>query len=82
VFQPFPLTTPLGQGRYCGALAYAMRNVAMYAVKDFEGFDETEFWLGIDRLRHRFPKTGMGDYYRQRFEEDLAKTTMLEESTE
>ena len=57
--------------RYCGALADAIHNLAMFSSYDYERFEEDTFWADIDRVRARFP--GMADHYRGRFEGRLAQ---------
>lgn len=52
--------------RYCGALADALHNLAMFSSYDYERFEEDTFWAEIDRIGARFP--GMADNYRGRFE--------------
>jgi hypothetical protein len=57
--------------RYCGALADALHNLAVFSSYDFERFDEDSFWSGIDLLKSRFD--GMADNYRGRFEQRLSE---------
>ena len=57
--------------RYCGALADALHNLAMFSSFDFERFNEDSFWSDIELLRSRFP--GMADNYRGRFEQRLSE---------
>jgi hypothetical protein len=53
-----------------GALADWLHNLAMYAARDFEGFDEELFWKAYDRVLNRFPNSVL-QYYRALFERFL-----------
>ncbi|HYF37950.1 MAG TPA: hypothetical protein VD994_21790, partial [Prosthecobacter sp.] len=39
--------------QYCGALADALHNLAMFSSYDFERFDEDWFWSEMDLLKSR-----------------------------
>lgn len=58
------------RSRVAGALADWLHNLAMYAARDFEGFDEELFWNAYDRVLHRFPNSPL-QYYRALFERFL-----------
>lgn len=57
--------------RYCGALADALHNLAMFSSYDYDRFEEDTFWAEIDRIRTQFP--GMADHYRGRFDGRLSE---------
>lgn len=57
--------------RYCGALADALHNLAMFSSYDYDHFEEDRFWAEIDRIRRQFP--GMADHYRGRFDGRLSE---------
>ena len=58
-------------GRYAGPVAYQLHNLALASVQDFAGFDEAEFWLGIDGFNSRNPDTQIS-HYQKIFEWELS----------
>jgi|GEM_PF-908826 len=52
--------------RYCGALANALHNLAMFSSYDYDHFEEETFWRGMESLKKRFPT--LADNYLHRFE--------------
>jgi hypothetical protein len=64
---PGDIETLFRVGRYCGAVAEWMHNLAHFSATDFAGFNEEWFWEDYERLRQAFPDFSP-DWFRGRFE--------------
>lgn len=58
------------RSRVAGAIADWLHNLAFYAARDFERFEEDAFWRQFERIRTRFPGNHL-DYYQKLFEHFL-----------
>ena len=62
--------------QYCGALADALHNLAMFSAHDYDGFNEEGFWEWFESLKRYQPEAPR--YYRNHFERHLKE---LEDGT-
>ena len=59
---PFEWYRQYHRSRVAVALADWLHNLAMYAARDFESFDEELFWQAYERVLIRFPNSVLQHY--------------------
>ncbi|RPD49990.1 hypothetical protein DNI29_04125 [Hymenobacter sediminis] len=57
---------------YAGSIAYQLHNLALAAATDFVGFDELNFWNGLQQFSANNPSINL-DHYQRIFNSRLAE---------
>lgn len=57
---------------YAGAVAYQLHNFALVCANDFRGFDEGQFWAGIQHFSINNPKINI-NHYQKVFDDRLVE---------
>lgn len=61
---PFTWYKAYIHSRYAGATADWLHNLAEYSCRDFQNFNEKEFWLDCERKAKHHPKSNILEYKR------------------